>query len=182
MSVFLIKATQWAWSAISLRFRFAFSCWLMMFFSCAYWPVVYFSWRNVYSDPLPNFNFVWFFNYFFKDFIYLFLERRRNKKERVRNISVWLPLVCPQLGTWPTTQACALTGNQTCDPLVHSLVLNPLSHTSQGWFFIIELLVFFIYCRYKFLVSYMICKYFLLFCGFSFHFPYLFIFQFLSLT
>ena len=30
------------------------------------------------------------------------------------------------------TQACALTGNQTSDPLVDRLVLNPLSHTSQG--------------------------------------------------
>ena len=25
-----------------------------------------------------------------------------------------------------------LTGNETCDPLVHRLVLNPLSHMSQG--------------------------------------------------
>ena len=32
-----------------------------------------------------------------------------------------------------TTQACALTGNQTSDPLVHRPALNPLSHTSQGW-------------------------------------------------
>ena len=38
----------------------------------------------------------------------------------------------PHQRTWPTTQACALTGNQTGDPLLHSLVLNPLSHTSQG--------------------------------------------------
>ena len=36
------------------------------------------------------------------------------------------------LGTWPATQACALTGNQTGDPLLHSPALNPLSHTSQG--------------------------------------------------
>ena len=27
-----------------------------------------------------------------------------------------LPLTCPQLGTWPTTQACALTGNRTGQP------------------------------------------------------------------
>ena len=40
----------------------------------------------------------------------------------------------PLLGTWPTTQACALTGNQTSNPLVHRLALNPLSHTSQGEF------------------------------------------------
>ena len=45
---------------------------------------------------------------------------------------MWLPLVCPLLGAWPTTQACALTGNRTSDPLVHRQVLNPLSHTSQA--------------------------------------------------
>ena len=68
-----------------------------------------------------------------KDFIYLFLERGEGReKERERNINVWLPLACPLLGTWPTTQACALTGNQTCDPLVHRPTLNLLSHTSQG--------------------------------------------------
>ena len=57
----------------------------------------------------------------------LFLERGRE-----RNIAVWLPLMCSLLGTWPKTQACALSGNQTGDPLVHRPVLNPLSHTSQG--------------------------------------------------
>ena len=45
-----------------------------------------------------------------KDFIYLFLE---SGEDRERNISVWLLLVCPLLGTWPTTQACGLTGNRT---------------------------------------------------------------------
>ena len=35
-------------------------------------------------------------------------------------------------GDLATTKACALTRNQTCDPLVCRLVLNPLSHTSQG--------------------------------------------------
>ena len=53
-------------------------------------------------------------------------------RKRERNISVWLPLAHHQLGTWPTTQARALTGNQTSDPLVRRLVLNSLSHTSQG--------------------------------------------------
>ena len=38
----------------------------------------------------------------------------------------------PSQGTWPTTQACALTGNQTGDPLVCRPVLNPQSHSSQG--------------------------------------------------
>ena len=53
---------------------------------------------------------------------------------RERNINVWLPLTRPLLGTWPTTQACALTGNRTSDPLVLRLMLNPLSHTRQGDF------------------------------------------------
>ena len=33
--------------------------------------------------------------------------------------------------TWPATQAHALTGYQTSDPLVHRTTLNPVSHTSQ---------------------------------------------------
>ena len=52
-------------------------------------------------------------------------------------------LHAPRLGTWPATQACVLTGNQTGDPLVCRSVLNPLSHTSQGYFFLIFLLYFF---------------------------------------
>ena len=53
------------------------------------------------------------------------------EKERERNISQ-LPLTHPKLGAWPTTQACALTGNWTCDLLVCRPGLNPLSITSQG--------------------------------------------------
>ena len=77
----------------------------------------------------------------FIEFIYLFLEKgegkgkgRRKKGRKTlmceRNIH-WLPL-CPQLGTWPTTQACALTENRTSNPSVRRPTLNPLSHTSQG--------------------------------------------------
>ena len=67
-------------------------------------------------------------------FIYLFIfrEGEGREKERERNINVRLPLMCPLLGTWPATQACALTGNRTGDPLVCRLPLKPLSHTSQG--------------------------------------------------
>ena len=53
------------------------------------------------------------YNLFFKDFVYLFLDKGEWKeKERERNISVWLPLMHPLSGPWPATQACALTGNQ----------------------------------------------------------------------
>ena len=55
--------------------------------------------------------------FFFKDFIYLFLERGEgSKKETERNINVWLPLMHPLLGTWPATQACALIGNMNRQP------------------------------------------------------------------
>ena len=64
----------------------------------------------------------------FKIFIYLF-SRDREGKERGRETSV--PLTRPLLGTWPTTQACALTGNWTSNRLVCRPVLNPLSHTGQ---------------------------------------------------
>ena len=44
-----------------------------------------------------------------------------------------MPLACPKLGTWPTTVACALTGDPTSDPLTHTPATNPLGHMSQGY-------------------------------------------------
>ena len=79
-------------------------------------------------------------------FIYLF---RRREGERERNISLWLPLVHPLLGTWPATQAFALTGNQTGDLLVHRPALSPLSHTSQGYFIFFERFIFLFALREK---------------------------------
>ena len=51
-------------------------------------------------------------NIYFKRLKNLLLERERRKKERERNINVCLCL------NVPATQACALTGNWTCDPFV----------------------------------------------------------------
>ena len=45
---------------------------------------------------------------------------------------MWLPLVRPLVGTWPTTQACAMTGNLIDDPLVRRPTLNQLNYTSHG--------------------------------------------------
>ena len=73
-------------------------------------------------------------------FTYLFLDRGEGR-EKERNINVWLPLVRPLLGTWPETQACVLTGNQTGDLLVHQPAPNPLSHTSQKGLSILEKLL-----------------------------------------
>ena len=65
---------------------------------------------------------------FFKDFIYLFLERGKGReKEREGNIDQLL-LEHTQLGTEPTTQACALTGDQTSDLLLCGMMPNELTH------------------------------------------------------
>ena len=80
--------------------------------------------------------------FFFKNFFIYFTFRRKGAggRKRGRETSVckrnidWLPLTHPQPGTWSTTQARALTRNQTGDLLVHRPrpALNPRSHTSQG--------------------------------------------------
>ena len=68
----------------------------------------------------------------------LFLEREGKEKERERNISVQEKHQCvvasrtPSVGTWPATQACALTRNWTSDLLILRPALSPLSHSSQG--------------------------------------------------
>ena len=68
--------------------------------------------------------------FFVLDFIYFY--RQGKEKERERNINVWLSLAWPPLWTWPATQACALTGNRTSNPLVRRPAFNSLSYTSQG--------------------------------------------------
>ena len=52
---------------------------------------------------------------FIKDFIY-FQRGEGREKERERNIPVWLPLARPLLGTWPTTQVCALDWESNQQP------------------------------------------------------------------
>ena len=90
------------------------------------------SWNNIYIIQCTH-NFLFYFLFF----LLFFLERGEGKeKERERNINVWLPFTLPVLVTWPATQACALTGNQTSNPLVHRPMLNPLSYTSQGIYFL----------------------------------------------
>ena len=64
-------------------------------------------------------------------------KRGRETLTGERNID-WLPLVCPHLGTWPATQARALTGNCTTNLSVCRPALSPPSHTSQGLVCILE--------------------------------------------
>ena len=101
---------------------------MFIFWVISFWNIL--RYRIIVSKIMDIFKtsdievpdiFSYFILFFLKYFIYLFLEREEGReKERERNINVWLPLTWPPLGTWPATQACALTGNWTGDPLVHS--------------------------------------------------------------
>ena len=63
--------------------------------------------------------------------IYLFLDREEYwEKERERNINVQLPLMGPPMGTWPESQAYALTGN-----LVPRLGTQSTELYQSGWFY-----------------------------------------------
>ena len=73
---------------------------------------------------------------FFKDCIYLLLERgREREREGEKHQCVVASWASPTGETRPATQACALTGNQTGNPLACRPALNPLRHTSQGYKF-----------------------------------------------
>ena len=54
------------------------------------------------------------------------------KGERGRKTSIGCLLYAPRLGTEPKTQACALTRNQTCDPLACGTVPSQLNHMGKG--------------------------------------------------
>ena len=98
-----------------------------------------------------------------KLFIYF---QREGKGPRKRGRETWmlerninqLPLICPLSGTRPATQACALTRNQTGDLFLYKQTSHPLTHTSQGNFFI--------YFGYQF-IRWMVFKCFLIFCRLS---------------
>ena len=82
------------------------------------------------------------------------MEGREEESER--NINVWLPHTLHSLpGTWPTAQACALTGNRTWDHLVHRPALSALSHTSPGLCscFIVYPLMFFFCFRIPYCIQ-----------------------------
>ena len=73
----------------------------------------------------------------FKKRFYTFIFRERGRKgekegEKYRCVRDSVASCMPQLGTWPANQAYVLTRNRTIDISVLRVVLNPLSHTSQG--------------------------------------------------
>ena len=95
---------------------------------------------------LMPYNFMSFsFLFFFEDFIYLCSERREGREEeRERNVSMWLPLA-PPTGDLTCNPGLCPDWDPACNALVCRLVLNPLSHTSQGCHFLIKLCLGFNY-------------------------------------
>ena len=102
--------------------------------------------RSYYSFPelliLHSVLFPWLINtgwplghglFFFRFYLFIFRERgREGQWGEEKHQCVVASHVPPKLGTWPATQACALSGNRTGDSLVLRLALSPLRHTSQG--------------------------------------------------
>ena len=78
---------------------------------------------------------------------YLFIFRQRGRRgERGREISVWLSLARPLPGTWPPTQACALTGNWTRNPLVCSQCSVHWATPARAIFIFFFLILFSLCC------------------------------------
>ena len=70
-----------------------------------------------------------FYFFFLRFYLFIFREGEREGDKHQCVVAS-----CePPLETCPATQTCALTENQTSNPLVHRLALNPLSHTSLGY-------------------------------------------------
>ena len=78
-------------------------------------------------------RFAYIYIHIFQKILFIYFGEG-GKEGREENINC-LPLACPQLGTWPATPACVLTRNRI-SLLVHRLVPNPLSHTSQNCVYI----------------------------------------------
>ena len=64
--------------------------------------------------------------------IYLFVFRKRGREGETSMCGCLSHT--PHWGTWPATQACALTGNRTSNPLVCRAALNLLSYNIQSLF------------------------------------------------
>ena len=74
----------------------------------------------------------------FSKTLFIYFQTGKRGRKRGRKTSTYketsmacLLLAHPQLGTWPETSACALTGNQTGDLLVCQIMPNLLSYNSQ---------------------------------------------------
>ena len=101
-------------------------------FSPDFYPFIYWFFKGVCVGGEGEKVRLWLL-FFFKDFIYLFLERRE-EREREREGNIWFGclLNAPWLGTEPATWACTLTGNWTHYLSLCETMPSQLSHPSQG--------------------------------------------------
>ena len=108
---------------------------ISIFFNRQHYNLWFLEIRN-YFPRLQNTNhYIYIHTYIYIIFkiFYLFIFRERGRAgEREGEKHQCVVAFCmPQLGTWPTTQACALTGNRTGDPLVRRLAQSTEPH-QQG--------------------------------------------------
>ena len=68
----------------------------------------------------------------FRFCLFIFRQRGREGEREGEKYQCVVASHTTQPQTWPTTQACALTGNRTSDLSVLRPVLYSLSHSSQG--------------------------------------------------
>ena len=93
-------------------------------------PNVYAFWKSILDRNKQRYLFIYLFTYF-KDFIYLFLERGEGREGK-HQCKINIDQLLPQPGTEPATQACALTRNPTGNLSLCETMPSRLSHTSQG--------------------------------------------------
>ena len=70
--------------------------------------------------------------FIFLKILFIFRESGREGERREKKHQCVVASHAPLWRIWPTTQACALAGNRTGNPLVRRPTLNPLSYTNQG--------------------------------------------------
>ena len=100
------------------------------------------SWSYFFSEETRNLDaYIKSSKFHFLKILFTYFLEREKGRERGRETSICkrnndqLPLVWPQSGTWPTTQACAMTRNWTGGLSVWGTTPHPLNHTSWGEIF-----------------------------------------------
>ena len=81
--------------------------------------------NDALASSLPRYLiylFIYLFNLHWRTCLLILEGGEGREKGKERNTN-WLLLTCPRLGTWPRTQAYALTGNLTLDLSVYRMKL-----------------------------------------------------------
>ena len=98
---------------------------------------------------LTLYNLLVLYILFFKGFcLFIFRERGREGEREGEKHQCVVASHTPRNGTWPATQACALTGNRTRDSSGLP-ALNPLSYTIQGIYFVFKRYIIIIITKLK---------------------------------